>query len=64
MLRINSPGGTVTGSDFIYHHLRQLVDERKLPMVVSMGSLCASGGYYVAMAVGDQPDALYAEPTT
>ena len=33
-------------------------------MVVSMGSLCASGGYYVAMAVGDQADSLYAEPTT
>ena len=29
-----------------------------------MGSLCASGGYYVAMAVGDEPDAIYAEPTT
>jgi protease-4 len=64
VLRVNSPGGTVTGSDFIYHHLRQLIDERKLPMVVSMGSLCASGGYYVAMAVGDRPDALYAEPMT
>lgn len=64
VLRINSPGGTVTGSDFLYHHLRQLIDQRKLPLVVSMGSLCASGGYYVAMAVGDQPDALYAEPMT
>jgi len=64
VLRINSPGGTVTGSDFIYHHLRKLVEERELPMVVSMGSLCASGGYYVAMAVGDQPDSLYAEPMT
>jgi protease-4 len=64
VLRINSPGGTVTGSDFIYHYLRKLVDERELPMVVSMGSLCASGGYYVAMAVGDRPDALYAEPMT
>jgi protease-4 len=29
-----------------------------------MGSLCASGGYYVAMAVGNQKDAIYAEPTT
>ncbi len=64
VLRVNSPGGTVTGSDFLYHHLRQLVDQRKLPLVVSMGSLCASGGYYVAMAVGDQADALYAEPMT
>jgi protease-4 len=64
VLRINSPGGTVTGSDFIYHYLRQMLDERKIPLVVSMGSLCASGGYYVAMAAGDQPDALYAEPMT
>ena len=31
VLRVNSPGGTVTGSDYIYHHLRELVDERKLP---------------------------------
>jgi protease-4 len=62
--RIDSPGGTVTGSDFIYHHLRQLVEARKLPLVVSMGGVCASGGYYVSMAVGDQPNAIFAEPTT
>ena len=29
VLRIDSPGGTVTGSDYIYHHLRELVDERE-----------------------------------
>ena len=29
-----------------------------------MGSLCASGGYYLAMTAGDQQDALFAEPTT
>ena len=36
-------------------------------MVVSMGSICASGGYYLAMAVGDQKtqeDVIFAEPTT
>lgn len=64
VLRVNSPGGTVTGSDYIYHHLRELLEKRKLPMVVSMGSVCASGGYYVAMAAGDQKDAIFAEPTT
>ncbi len=64
VLRINSPGGTVTGSDYIYHHLRDLVEQRKLPLVVSMGSVCASGGYYVAMAVGSQSSAIFAEPTT
>ena len=56
VLRVNSPGGTVTGSDFIYHHLRELVEKRKLPIVVSMGSVCASGGYYVAMAVGSRAE--------
>lgn len=64
VLRVNSPGGTVTGSDYIYHHLRELLDKKKVPMVVSMGSVCASGGYYVAMAVGGQADAVFAEPTT
>lgn len=64
VLRVDSPGGTVTGSDYIYHHLCELVAEREIPLVVSMGSLCASGGYYVAMAVGEQEGAIYAEPTT
>ncbi len=64
VLRINSPGGTVTGSDYLYHHLRELRDDLDLPMVVSMGSMCASGGYYIAMAVGDEEDAIFAEPTT
>jgi protease-4 len=64
VVRIDSPGGTVTGSDYVYHHLRQLVEARKIPLVVSMGSVCASGGYYVAMAVGDQPNSIYAEQTT
>lgn len=70
VVRINSPGGTVTGSDYIYHHLRALKVEREkkkeepFPLVVSMGSICASGGYYVAMAVGDQKNAIFAEPTT
>lgn len=67
VLRVDSPGGTVAGSDFMYHHLKKLLEERKIPMVVSMGSLCASGGYYVSMAVGAQDtkqDVIYAEPTT
>jgi protease IV len=62
--RIDSPGGTVTGSDYIYHHLKDLIADRNIPLVVSMGSICASGGYYSAMAVGERPDAIFAEPTT
>jgi protease-4 len=64
VLRVDSPGGTVTASDYLLHHLRKLRQERELPLVVSMGGLCASGGYYAAMAVGDQQNAIYAEPTT
>lgn len=64
VLRVDSPGGTVYGSDFMYHHLVKLREERNLPMVVSMGSVAASGGYYIAMAVGDQEKSIYAEPMT
>ncbi|MEO1971937.1 MAG: S49 family peptidase, partial [Pirellulaceae bacterium] len=58
VLRVDSPGGTVTGSDFIYHHLTRLREERQLPIVVSMGGMAASGGYYVSMAVGDQEKSI------
>lgn len=65
VLRINSPGGTVTYSDYLLHHLQKLKEEKDgLPIVVSMGSICASGGYYVAMAVGDEEEVIFAEPTT
>ena len=64
VVRIDSPGGTVTGSDYIYHQLTKLAEEKNVPLVVSMGGIAASGGYYIAMCVGKQPDSIYAEPTT
>jgi len=64
VLRIDSPGGTVDASDYLYHHLDRLRKERKIPIVVSMGGLCTSGGYYLAMAVGDKQNTLFAEPST
>lgn len=89
VLRVDSPGGTVTGSDYMYHHLNKLCTEKgktlakdvadgkfkrpktpeatdanRLPLVVSMGGMAASGGYYVSMACGDQKDSIFAEPTT
>lgn len=64
VLRVDSPGGTVTGSDYIYHHLKELIKDREIPVVVSMGSMAASGGYYVAMAAGEHEKNIYAEPTT
>ena len=63
VLRVDSPGGSVSGSDYLYHHLRALADARKIPIVVSMGSIAASGGYYVSMAVGHEPGTIFAEPT-
>jgi len=64
VLRVDSPGGTVSGSDEIHHRLGKLARERDLPVVVSMGGIAASGGYYVAMANGGREDVIFAEPAT
>jgi len=64
VLRVDSPGGTVSGSDEIHHRLSKLLADRDLPVVVSMGGLAASGGYYVAMANGGREDVIFAEPAT
>ena len=64
VLRIDSPGGTVSGSDELHYRLKKLAAERNLPVVVSMGSIAASGGDYVAMANGGQDDTIFAEPST
>jgi protease IV len=64
VVRVNSPGGTITGSDYMLHYLRKLADETHVPVVVSMGGVAASGGYFVSMCVGDRPESIFAEPTT
>ena len=46
VLRINSPGGSVDGSERIRRALERLAEEK--PLVVSMGALAASGGYWIA----------------
>src|SRR5207248_4028218 len=61
LLAVDSPGGTVTDSHKIYHQLKELSEKK--PVFVSMGSLAASGGYFVAMGAGTQAK-IYAEPTT
>jgi len=58
VLRVNSPGGSVTASETIQRELR-LAAKRK-PLVVSMGSYAASGGYWIS-AYGQR---IFAEPTT
>ena len=46
VLRIDSPGGSVTASDVMWRALTRLAEEK--PLIVSMGDIAASGGYYVA----------------
>ena len=58
VLRVNSPGGSVTASEVILDELRNLRKTR--PVVVSMGTVAASGGYFIATA----SDRIFAEPDT
>jgi protease-4 len=58
VLRINSPGGMAITSDIIWREIQ--VTKQVKPVIVSMGDLAASGGYYMAVA-GDK---IFAEPTT
>ena len=58
VLRINSPGGSGLASDIMWRELELTAD--KLPLVVSMGDVAASGGYYMAC----NADYIFAEPTT
>jgi protease-4 len=60
VLRINSPGGTVTASDVLYHEITRFKARRKTPVVASILDVGASGGYYVALAA----DRIVAHPTT
>lgn len=48
VLKVDSPGGEVLASDDIARAIREFQDESKKPVIVSMGSLAASGGYYVS----------------
>ena len=58
VLRVNSPGGSALASDVIWREMT-LANEEK-PVVVSMGDVAASGGYYIACA----SDKIYASPNT
>ncbi|MFO0707443.1 MAG: signal peptide peptidase SppA [Nitrospira sp.] len=60
VLRINTPGGTVTASDIIYHELKQFKASRNLPVIASIMDIGASGGYYIASAA----DRIMAHPST
>lgn len=58
VLRVNSGGGSAYASEQIWHAVKKL--REKKPVVVSMGGMAASGGYYLSCAA----NYIYAEPTT
>jgi protease-4 len=60
VMRINSPGGGVAPSQEIYDKLMRVRADTNKPIVVSMASVCASGGYYIACAA----DKIMAVPGT
>lgn len=58
VLRVNSPGGSGLASDIMWREI--VLAKQEKPVVVSMGDVAASGGYYISCAA----DKIYAEPTT
>mgnify|MGYP001770203891 FL=1 len=60
ILRVNSPGGGVVESAEIHKELLEAKEKSKKPIYVSMGSMAASGGYYISTAA----DKIFAAPDT
>jgi protease-4 len=60
VLRVNSPGGTVTASDTMYEIVKEFRRKTGKPVVASTMEVCASGGYYVCCAA----DKIVAQPTS
>jgi protease IV len=60
VLRVNSPGGTVTASDLMYEIVTDFRDESKKPVIAATQEVAASGGYYVACGA----DQIVAHPTS
>ena len=61
VIAMDSPGGSVTASDEIWHRIRKYkTDHSSIPIVVAQSGLAASGGYYVSCA----GDYIFAQPST
>jgi len=60
VLEIDSPGGTVTASDRLYHRIMLFRERTRIPVVAFFGDLGASGAYYAAMAA----DEVWSRPTS
>jgi protease-4 len=60
LLRVNSPGGTITSSDILHHEILEWKKRKKVPVVACLMDTATSGAYYVAAAA----DEIIAHPTT
>lgn len=60
VLRINSPGGSASASDIILRELKLIREVAKKPVIVSMGDIAASGGYWIAT----ESDRIFAQNNT
>lgn len=60
LLRVNSPGGVVSPAQEIYDEIKRIREETGKPVVVSMGSMAASGAYYISCGA----DYIFANPGT
>lgn len=60
LLEINSPGGSITASDILYHEILSFKERTMVPIVAALMDVAASGGYYIALPA----DRIVAHPTT
>ena len=60
LLKVNSPGGSVTASDILYHEIMAFKQKTKAKVVVAMMGVAASGGYYISLPA----DYILAHPTS
>jgi len=60
LLKINSPGGSITASDLLYHEILSYKERTGVKIIVSMMDIAASGGYYLSLPA----DRIMAHPTS
>jgi protease-4 len=60
ILKVNSPGGTVTASDILYHEIASFKENSEVKIVVAMMQAATSGAYYISLPA----DSIIAHPTT
>jgi len=60
LLKINSPGGTITASDLLYHEIMSFKEKTGAKIIISMMDIAASGAYYMSLPA----DKIMAHPTS